>query len=79
MEILAHAHARLSFPLPQESLGTRLVRTLIYLVSTVQPNSRVCRPCMTILREPTTFDSVIHGDVALVTEESKFMRMRYIP
>ena len=44
---------------------------LIYPVSTVQPNSRVCRPCMTFLREPTAFDSVAHGDVACVAEESK--------
>ena len=26
---------------------------------------------MTILREPTTFDSVTHGDIAWVAEESK--------
>ena len=39
-------------------------RTLIYPVSTVQLNRRVCRPCMIILREPTTFDIVAPGDVS---------------
>ena len=50
--------------LGQEGAIILAVRKLIYPVSTVQPNSRVCRPCMTILREATAFDSVIHGDVA---------------
>ena len=46
-------------------------QTLIYLVSIVQLNHRVYRPCMIILREPVTFDSVASGNMAWVAEESK--------
>ena len=46
-------------------------RTLIFTVSTVQQNGRVCRPCMTILRDATAHDWETLGDVAWVAEESK--------
>ena len=54
-------------------------QTLIYPVSTVQPNCRVCRPCMIIMREPTTFYLVTPCNVACVSEKrvrKKIRRMR---
>ena len=54
-------------------------QTLIYPASTVQPNCRVCRPCMIIMREPTTFYLVTPCNVACVSEKrvrKKIRRMR---